>query len=216
MRSPIEGIPAPAKRAIRERILSEEELKAVWLAADSDTATLSRIIQICILTGQRRGEMSKLRWEYIDQDERLITLPSFITKNGRPHTFPYGPMLEAVLKRIPNSGSKLFPGRTERNEFFEGWSRAKENFDLLCPLNEQWQLHDLRRVFYSHMAALGVAPHVCAKLVNHVSGIEAISGISAIYNKYKYVTEMRQAIELWESRLQMIIAGKIETIRIAA
>jgi hypothetical protein len=125
-------------------------------------------------------------------------------------------MLEAVLKRIPNCGSKLFPGRTERNEFFEGWSRAKENFDLLCPLNEQWQLHDLRRVFYSHMAALGVAPHVCAKLVNHVSGIEAISGISAIYNKYKYVTEMRQAIELWESRLQMIIAGKIETIRIAA
>ena len=171
MRSPIEGIPAPAKRAIRERVLSDDELKAVWLAADSDTATLSRIIQICILTGQRRGEMSKLRWEYIDQDKRLITLPSFITKNGRPHTFPYGPMLEAVLKKIPNTGSKLFPGRTEKNEFFEGWSRGKENFDLLCPLQEQWQLHDLRRVFYSNMAALGVAPHVCAKLVNHVTGI---------------------------------------------
>jgi integrase len=198
------GIPAPAKRAIRERILSDEELKAVWLAADSDTATLSRIIQICILTGQRRGEMSKLRWEYIDQEKRLITLPSFITKNGRPHTFPYGPMLEAVLKKINNTGSKLFPGRTEKNEFFEGWSRGKENFDLLSPLKEQWQLHDLRRVFYSNMAALGVAPHVCAKLVNHVTGIAAISGISAVYNKHLYVTEMREAVRLWEGCLQSL------------
>ena len=216
MRSPIESIPAPAKRAIRERILSHEELQAVWLVADSDTATLSRIIQICILTGQRRGEMSKLRWEYIDQDKRLINLPSFITKNGRPHTFPYGPMLEAVLKKIPNSGSKLFPGRTEKNEFFEGWSRGKENFDLLCPLKEQWQLHDLRRVFYSNMAALAVAPHVCAKLVNHVTGIAAISGISAVYNKHLYVSEMRAAIELWEARLQMVVGGNIEINRLAA
>lgn len=212
-RSPIEGVPAPAKRAIRERVLTDNELRSVWLAADRDPAPLSRIIQICILTGQRRGEISKLRWEYIDQEKRLITLPSSITKNGRAHTFPYGPMLETVLRNIPGKQGRLFPGRTEKNEFFEGWSRGKQNFDELCPLTEHWQLHDLRRVFYSNMAALGVAPHVCAKLVNHVSGITAISGISAVYNKHLYISEMRAAIELWENRLQEVCAV---TIAVAA
>jgi hypothetical protein len=57
---------------------------------------------------------------------------------------------------------------------------------------------------------------VCAKLVNHVTGIAAISGISAVYNKHLYVTEMRQAIGLWEVRLQTIIGGKIEQNRLAA
>ena len=66
------------------------------------------------------------------------------------------------------------------------------------------------------MAALGIAPHVCAKLVNHVTGIAAISGISAVYNKHLYVSEMRQAIELWEARLQTIVAETIETSRLAA
>ena len=206
MQNPLGGIPRPAKRNIRERVLDHDELKKVWLAADQDTAPLSHIIQICILTGQRRGEVSKLRWEYFDRKQRLITIPSSITKNGRQHTFPYGPMLEAVLAKLDTTEGLLFPGRTEKNECFEGWSRGKQNFDAICPLKEQWQLHDLRRVFYSNMAALRVPPHVCAKLVNHVTGSAAISGISAVYNKHLYVEEMREAITLWEAKLAQLVS----------
>jgi integrase len=204
VQSPLEGLPAPSKRTMRDRVLSDHELKAVWLTADQDAAQLSRIIQICILTGQRRGEISQLRWDYIDTKERTITLPSSITKNHKQHMFPYGQMLERVLERVPSSEGYLFPGRTE-NECFWGWSRGKQNFDKLCPLNQHWQLHDLRRVFYTNMAALGIAPHVCARLVNHSSGIAGISAISAVYNKFQYFDEMRDAIRRWEARLQTII-----------
>jgi integrase len=199
VQSPLEGLPAPSKRTMRDRVLSDHELKAVWLTADQDAAQLSRIIQICILTGQRRGEISQLRWNYMK--ERTITLPSSITKNHKQHMFPYGPMLEEALARVPSNEGYLFPGRTE-NECFWGWSRGKQNFDKLCPLNQHWQLHDLRRVFYTNMAALGIAPHVCARLVNHSSGIEGISAISAVYNKFQYFDEMRKAIELWENKLE--------------
>jgi integrase len=206
VQSPLEGLPAPGKRALRERVLSDRELKLVWLAADADSAQLSRIIQMCILTGQRRGEISQLRWEYIDTRERTITLPGSITKNHKQHMFPYGDMFEKVLVRVPSKEGYLFPGRTD-NECFWGWSRGKQNFDKLCPLNQHWQLHDLRRVFYTNMAALGVAPHVCARLVNHSSGIAGISAISAVYNKFQYFDEMRAAIQLWENKLQKLCAA---------
>jgi integrase len=126
MRSPIEGISAPAKRAIRERILSEEELKAVWLAADSDTATLSRIIQICILTGQRRGEMSKLRWEYVDQDKRLITLPSLIAKNGRPHTSPTARCMKRCSRKSPTPEANCFPAGPRRTNSLKAGRGVKK------------------------------------------------------------------------------------------
>jgi integrase len=202
--NPLGGLPTPSKRNTRKRVLSDDELKKVWLAAELDTITLSRIIQICILTGVRRGEVSKFDWSYIDQKKRLITLPATITKNHIEHCFPYGDLLQKVLDTFTVQTGKLFPGRTQKNEFYEGWSRGKEDFDLLCPI-AHWTLHDIRRSFYTNMAALGVAPHICAKLVNHVSGAQAISGISAVYNRHLYLDEQRAAIQLWENKLGSLV-----------
>ena len=56
------------------------------------------------------------------------------------------------------------------------------------------------------MASLGVQPHVISKLLNHVSGIAAISGVAAIYNRFQYMDEMRAAIALWEERLSSLLA----------
>lgn len=202
--NPLGGLPSPAKRNTRNRVLSDTELVKIWKVADQDTAPLSRIIQICILTGMRRGEVSKLGWSYIDQAKRLITVPASVTKNHLEHSFPYGQMLQNVFDKFTEQEGKLFPGRTDKNEFFEGWSRGKENFDELCPL-PQWQLHDLRRSFYTNMASLGVAPHICAKLVNHVSGAGTISGISAVYNRHAYIEEQKAAIELWQKKLRELL-----------
>ena len=49
------------------------------------------------------------------------------------------------------------------------------------------------------MAALGIPPHVVEKLLNHITG--TISGVSAIYNRYRYWDEQVKAVELWEAKL---------------
>lgn len=46
---------------------------------------------------------------------------------------------------------------------------------------EPRRLHDLRRTFVTHLAELGVAPHVIELTVNHVSGSR--SGIAGVYNR---------------------------------
>jgi len=71
------------------------------------------IVQLLLLNGQRRGETANLRWPWIDEKERTITLPEWITKNKKEHTFPYDDMTAAILETVPrrNTTDLLFPSK---------------------------------------------------------------------------------------------------------
>ena len=74
--NPILGTPLPAKSKSRDRVLSELELVAVYRAADELGYPFGHIVKLCLLTGQRRGEIGLLKWEYINTESRVIKLPS--------------------------------------------------------------------------------------------------------------------------------------------
>ena len=192
----------------RARVLTDKEVLAVFKNARRAVGAYGRIVELLILTGQRRGEIAALEWRWINEQERIITLPPSITKNKREHVFPYGPMVAGVLKTIPRSSEYLFPARKERRRgqpvtVFAGWNRPKTELDARCKI-EPWTLHDLRRTFATNLAALGTPIHVTEKLLNHVSG--TVSGVAAIYNRHAYMDEMRAAIDAWEKRLSFILA----------
>lgn len=50
---------------------------------------------------------------------------------------------------------------------------------------------------------LGVAPHVIEKALNHSSG--KIRGVAAIYNRYEYAPEMREAIDAWAEHIHQLM-----------
>lgn len=110
-RSPIDLMSAPTRQMARERTLSDEEISAVYSAAQSVSFPFGTIVQLLLLTGQRRGEIAALQWGWLDQPSKTITLPSSITKNGRQHTFPYGDVVEAIFATVPVQGEFLFPAR---------------------------------------------------------------------------------------------------------
>ena len=58
-----------------------------------------------------------------------------------------------------------------------------------------WRVHDLRRTCVSGMARLGIAPHVADKVLNHQAG--TISGVAAVYQRHEFLSERRQALDLW-------------------
>ena len=206
-RSPCEGMALPARLAPRDRVLSEKELAAIYRAAVDGNNTFSRIIALLVLTGQRRGEIVALRWQWVDTEERIITLPAFVTKNRREHKFPYGDAVAAVLERIPRQGDLLFPASRlhvngKPTSVFNGWPKCKVAFDKSVGITN-YQLHDLRRTFATNLAALNTLPHVVERLLNHSSG--TISGVAAIYNRHAYMAEMREAIQKWEKYLAVLI-----------
>ena len=67
----------------RDRVLSNDEIGRIWNAAGDDA--FGTIIKLLILTGQRRSEISELRWSEIGAD--AIQLPSERAKNRRAHVF---------------------------------------------------------------------------------------------------------------------------------
>jgi len=221
-RSPCESLKAPPDNQSRERVLSVDELKAVWKATGDPYTPYNAIVRLLILTGQRRGEIAALQWEWINEQERTITFPSSVTKNKRTHTIPYGDMVAAVLETIPRFQDcpYVFPAARQRNEkttVFNGFSKAKTALDLQLTIKMRkvdnnftitpWTLHDIRRSYSSIMASLGVPQVVVEKLLNHVSG-GTLSPIAATYNRYNYLSEMQQAILHFESHLTTLISPK--------
>lgn len=237
---------SPAERldtrqsATRSRVLSDAELQSIWRACEqtggSEPETLdgsaqhgsfsserprlpahfATIVQLLILTGQRRGEIAALRSDYFQSNGKhwiydlansspldlTCTLPPNLTKNKREHTFPLAAVSADLLKNfIPPSAtpSLLFPARGQLSRPFNGWSKAKAALDKLSGVSG-YCLHDLRRTFATRLAELGVAPHVIERLLNHVTG--TMSPLSRVYNRASYMAEMRAAIELWEQYLQ--------------
>jgi len=190
---------APAREKARERVLTDDELKQVYTAGEG---SFGQIVRLLILTGQRRTEISALRWEHVDLDKAEISLPPEAVKNGRRHTFPIGAMAKTILEGIPRKSPYVFPAR-RREGPFAGFSASKAHLDKTAGVKD-WTLHDLRRTFATNLAALGVPPHVVERLLNHVTG--TLSPIALRYNKATYDKEMRAALELWESRLATLLA----------
>ena len=204
-KNPVFGMRAPSPVKFRERVLSDAELATVWQAAKMHPYPYGPIVCLLILTGQRRGEIAALRWDWINIEEQVITLPASVTKNHRTHIFPYGESAAEVLSSLPRFADDelLFPARTGNGTVFSGWSKCKARFDTELSCVEPYTLHDLRRTFASTLAKLGTPIHVTEKLLNHVSG--TISGVAAVYNRHTYAEEMRQAINDFERGLAELV-----------
>jgi integrase len=198
--SPLAGIEKPAEDGEREHILNDDELAAIYRAAEKLGYPFGYIVLICIHTGLRRGEVRSLKWSYVTPEH--ITLPGEVTKNGHTHTLPN--LIGDTLALIPKTSELLFP--SEAGTPFSAWSKNKAKFDSLCGVTD-WTLHDLRRTFATNMARWELAsPETTDRLLNHVSGSQ--SKISKVYNRWHYLPQMKAALGAYERKLAALIAGR--------
>jgi integrase len=94
--NPVAATNRPSEPVSRDRVLSDAELREIWAACRDDD--YGRIIKLLLLTGQRREEISALRWSEVDRGEALISLPKERTKNHRAHNVP---LSDAALAALP-------------------------------------------------------------------------------------------------------------------
>jgi integrase len=116
---------------------------------------------------------------------------------------PIGPFAKQIISALPVVNDLLFPARGKPEQPYNGWSKAKREFDEALGFTD-YTLHDLRRTFSSNLAKLAVPIHVTEKLLNHVSG--TVSGVAAVYNRHNYADEMKHAIADYEAYLADLIA----------
>jgi integrase len=198
--SPAEGVPLPAKEVARDRVLDDEELARVILAARQIGGPYSGIVELLALTGQRREEVARLQWEELDLARRIWTIPKSRTKNAKAHVVHLSEQALAAVKRVDARGPLVFSLLGTKP--FQEFSRAKRELDQLSGVTG-WRVHDLRRTCVSGMARLGVAPHVADKILNHQTG--TISGVAAVYQRHEFLAERRAALDLWGAHVSQLL-----------
>jgi integrase len=198
--SPAEGVPLPSKEVARDRVLHDDELAQVILAARKIGGPYGRIVELLALTGQRREEVARLQGEELDLARRVWTIPKSRTKNAKAHVVHLSDQSMAVLKRADQRGPYVFSLLGTKP--FQEFSRAKRRLDQLSGVTG-WRLHDLRRTCVSGMARLGIAPHVADKILNHQTG--TISGVAAVYQRHEFLAERKAALDKWGGHVGQLL-----------
>jgi integrase len=215
--NPVVGTNRPCGPRSRDRVLTESELVEVWHAAGDDKAAIGSsgqayeaIIRLLILTGQRRNEIGGLRWPEINFGGRLIRLPAERTKNGRAHDLPLSDPAWQLLRAMPHRIGPHDTVFSTAKAGFSDHSRAKHALDARLGQMAPWVLHDLRRSVATHMAEIGIAPHIIEAVLNHTSGHKA--GVAGVYNKAAYEREKRAALALWADHVMALVEDRATSV----
>jgi integrase len=165
------------------------------------------MVQLLVLTGQRRDEVAGMRWDELDLDAGLWNLPRGRVKNDQGHEVPLSAAAGVILKSIPHIAGSPFVLTTNGGAPSSGYSKGKHKLDALLPPDmPAWRLHDLRRTVASGMARLGINLPVIEKVLNHSSG--SFAGIVSVYQRHSFADEKRAALDAWGQHIHRLIAGE--------
>jgi integrase len=199
--SPAVRLKRPANEQERERSLTDEEIRKLWPAFTALGYPFGHALKFLLVTGQRRGEVSGIKWSEIDGNAWL--LPGARAKSKQGHRVPLSTLALEILEETPRIGEYVFMSGRGMNPLI-GWDGAKGRVDAFLkePI-EPWRIHDLRRTMATQMRSLGIDRLVVSKLLNH-----AESGITKTYDRYAADPEKAAAMERWALRLREIISGE--------
>ena len=198
---------ADERKRARQRWLREEEIKGLWAACGAMTAPFGPFVKMLLVTGQRRGEMAHMRWQDLDLEARLWTIPRAATKTDVEHEVPLSDLAMTILTGVPRQGTYVFTTLRRGDAPISGFSLAKRAVDERFQAEEPWTLHDLRRTFSTHTARLGVPRLTISQVLNHADG-----GTTAIYDRHSYLAEKRAALDRWAGYLESIVKGRDEKV----
>ncbi|WDF73940.1 tyrosine-type recombinase/integrase [Novosphingobium sp. KACC 22771] len=224
--NPVRLMAKPSAPEARDRVLTDDELVAIWKAASSLRDPFGPYFQLLMLTGQRREEVASMNWAELDRSSSMWVIPANKAKNGVAHMVPLAPRIiveldrlalieqnkakadEPAAERWPKAGSVI---SLRGKQPLTCYSRAKRQLDEATEAGtvSPWRVHDLRRTLATGLQRLGVRFEVTEAVLNHVSG--ARSGVAGIYQRHDWKDEKRSAMEAWGRHLTAILNPIHET-----
>jgi len=193
------------KERRRQRILTDDELRAVWTAADGLQTPFGWLVRAILLTATRRNETARMSWAEVSDQDWII--PGRRHKSKLDFLLPLSGAAAALLASIPvigRTGGFVFTSDGKRP--IGGFSKFKAQFDKLCGV-KGWTMHDLRRTSRSLMSRCGVDPDHAERALGHV-----IPGIRGTYDVHQYRDEKARAFEALAAQIDRIVKPKANVV----
>lgn len=195
--SPADHIKKPFSEKRRERVLSDDEIKAIWHASEALSAPYKAWLRLSLLCGQREMETASMRRSLIEGD--LWFLSSNDTKNKRENVLALPRQAKEIISELlKNEGEYLLSSGRIGDAPLNGFSKAKVQLDRFSGVTD-WRLHDLRASVATNLGKLGYDRFTIKLVLNHKD-----TGVTAVYDRYTYLDEKQKALQKWADRLDEI------------
>jgi integrase len=183
----------------RDRILTDDEIRAVW-AATADESAFSGLIRFALLSGARRGEIAGMKRDEVDPDG-VWTLPASRSKTKTEVVRPLSEVAQALVEQMPQIDGCPYvfassTGRTPIGQF----SGPKAKLDAASGVTG-WTIHDIRRTSRS---LLSRCKDVTVDHAERVLG-HARPDLIERYDRHDYIEEMRFAVEALSALITTIV-----------
>ena len=200
-----------SKERARTRILSDDEIRDLWLALDAATvpARYPNFIRTLLLTATRRNEAAQMRWDEIDGD--TWTIPAARYKTKTDHIVPLTDAAKAQMGKRPTDYAErpFVFSADEGRKPFNVHGAAKAALDTkIAELRAKagrsampaFTWHDLRRTARSLMSRAGVPSDHAERALGHTIG-----GVRGVYDRHRYEEEKKKAFEALATLIAQIL-----------
>jgi integrase len=188
-----------ATERARERILDDDEIRAVWAATGEMENAFGPLVRFILLTAVRRNEAALMRRAEISGD--VWTVAAARSKGKRDHAVPLSKAAQVILSALPIIGDGDLVFTHDGRRPVRGFSKFKRRLDQLAGVTG-WGLHDLRRTARSLMSRAGVNADIAERCLGHV-----IAGVRGVYDRHSFLEEKRGAFEALAAEVTRILEG---------
>ena len=164
--NPCDGVEAFEDNGARERYLTPKEVRRLFEELDGNpNVQVGQVIRLLLYTGARKREILDARWEHIDFERRLLTVP--ISKSGKPRHIPLSDAAMELLQSLPRDPELpwvFFNPKTKKPpvSIFYAWDTIRKRVGI-----PEVRLHDLRHSYASFLVNAGRSLYEVQKLLGH-------------------------------------------------
>jgi integrase len=189
-------------RLPRQRVLREDEIRELWNTTETAlSCPFQPFVRMLLITGQRLREVAEMRWDEVDFENALWTIPSTRMKGDAAHEVPLSKPAIYLLKDLPRGKGPHVFSTTDGERPIAGFSKVKERLGrVLGGEFRAWRFHDLRRTMRTQLSGLPIPDLVAELCIGHTK-----PGLHKVYDQHAYRVEKQRAFVLWADRLTAII-----------
>jgi integrase len=182
----------------RARILTDEEIRAVWRAAGEMAGPFGAFVKFLLLTSARRNEAARLTHDELDGADWI--LPPERNKTKAELVRPLSKAAQAVLAELPRFAGSPFVFSISGRTALRNFAKPKARLDAQSGVTG-WTLHDLRRTARSLLSRSGIHPDISERCLGHTIG-----GVRGVYDRHDFHEQMAHAFEALAAQIERIIA----------
>lgn len=206
---PVRDLDRPAPERRRDRVLSEKEIQELWKVWIEERSVVSAAFRVLLLTGQRPGEVLRMRWKDVEGNWWKASAES--SKNDLSHVVYLSAPTLAVLEELRGMSAEwVFPSPKVKGEPLVALNKAAERYRSMSGTST-WRPYDLKSTAVTNMSRLGVSRFDVRRVVNHVD-----QEVTARYDLYRYEAEIERALNLWAGCLMAIVSPEVEATVVRA